>query len=117
MQTYSSPATRKSGISRRRFRATLVKLCVVTDQLNSANSAVAVDSWNSHQYLHCLFRPRLKMSELFWLQELPFKRPMKALRAAHDEILDMHYPQVCFSSNTSALDADQTNIKQTKENQ
>jgi hypothetical protein len=37
------------------------------------------------------------------------------LRAAHDGIFDMRYPQVCLSTNTSALHPDQTNVKQTEE--
>jgi hypothetical protein len=32
-------------------------------------------------------------------------------------IFDMHYPQVCISSNTIVLDTDQTKIKQTSNKQ
>jgi hypothetical protein len=35
------------------------------------------------------------------------------LHATRDEIFDMHYPQVCPSSNTRVSDPEQTKIKQT----
>src|SRR5262249_39166278 len=49
-------------------------------------------------------------------RELPFKRPNEGCFVQRMvRFFDMRYPQVCLSTNTSALGPDQTNVKQTEE--